>query len=396
MRILQSYMVPKVILKPKREDSLKRYHPWIFSGAIIRTEGRPCHGEVVDVFSSDGEFLGTGHYQESSIAVKILSFEKVAVDGLFFKTTLQKAYAIRKSAGLTQNPITNAYRLVNSEGDHLPGLIIDWYNGVAVVQPQSAGMYNSLIYIPEALQSVYGSELKAVYVKSSQVTPPPTPDRFLYGNAAQAEILETGHRFRVDFIRGQKTGFFLDQRTNRMFAQFYAKDRKVLNAFCYSGAFSVYALNGGAKMVHSVDSSSLAIEWAREHFEMNGITKDMHKEFIADVKKFLSGPGEYYDLIILDPPAFAKSHNVTHNALQAYKHINREAFKKLNPGGILFTFTCSQAISREVFRSAVQSAAMESGKSIKVLHHLSQGPDHTVSIFHPEGEYLKGLILVTE
>ncbi|MFH1160957.1 MAG: class I SAM-dependent rRNA methyltransferase [bacterium] len=402
-------MYPKILLKTKREASLIRYHPWVFSGAIQRIEGMPGEGDVVEVCSSSGEYLATGHYQESTIAVKILSFEQVPIDGTFFSDAIQKAYRFRESAGLVQNPLTNAYRLVFSEGDSLPGLVIDWYNGVAVLQAQSAGMLKSRTEISEALKLIYGSALKAIYVKSSQLAVGSSRlpvgssrlavgirDHFLFGSCEDTGILETGHKFRVDFIRGQKTGFFLDQRSNRMFAQYYAKGRKVLNAFCYSGAFSVYALKGGASLVHSVDSSPQAIEWAREHIRMNGIAEDLHEEFVADVKDFLPGLKQNYDLIILDPPAFAKSHKVTHNALQAYIHINSEAMKKLNPGGILFTFSCSQAISREVFRSAVQSAAIEARQSVKVLHHLSQGPDHPVSIFHPEGDYLKGLIVVAE
>ena len=407
-------MIPRIKLKPGREASVLRSHPWIFSGAIRTVEGDPAEGDVVEVLSSAGEYLATGHFQQGTIAVKILSFRRTAVNQPFFTEAICNAHHLRRSAGLTENSMTNAYRLVFSEGDLLPGLVIDWYNGVAVVQPQSAGMLNSSGWITEALKTVYGPALRAVYLKNTQsvgynqqpATPPApshegritagTGDRFLYGFSDPVEIVETGHRFRVDFIRGQKTGFYLDQRSNRMFAQFYARGRKVLNAFSYTGAFSVYALKGGATSVHSIDSSEAAIGQVQEHIRINGIMEDRHRGVVADVLDFLPGTGEYYDLVILDPPAFAKSHRVTHNALQAYIHINAEALKRLTPGGILFTFSCSQAISREVFRSAVLSAAMETGRTVRILHHLSQGPDHPVSLFHPEGEYLKGLILVAE
>jgi 23S rRNA (cytosine1962-C5)-methyltransferase len=295
------------------------------------------------------------------------------------------AFDFRTGIGLTRVNSANAYRLVFSEGDLLPGLIIDYYNGVAVIQADSAGMRNLLPLLTEGLREIYGSELTAVYDKSS--------GRFLFGSGDTVEIMETGHRFRVDFIRGQKTGFFLDQRGNRMFAQYYAKDRKVLNAFCYSGAFSVYALKGGATAVHSIDSSRQAIAWTEENIRLNGCDESMHHAEVADVKQYLVSTPERYDLIILDPPAFAKTHQVSNNALHAYVHINAEAIRILNPGGKLFTFSCSQPVSREMFRSAIQSAAIETGRRVRILHQLSQGPDHPVSIFHPEGEYLKGLIL---
>jgi 23S rRNA (cytosine1962-C5)-methyltransferase len=304
------------------------------------------------------------------------------------------------------HPSNNACRLVFSEGDGLPGLIIDWYNGVAVIQAHSLGMHRAKPALAEALKTIFGEKLLAVYdksgetMRSSEESDRHKPlkveisDGFLVGQAEMPVINEMGHQFRVDIEKGQKTGFFLDQRMNRMFAQFYSRGRKVLNAFCYSGAFSVYAAKGGASTVDSVDSSAQAVEWTRENLALNEVAPELHREFVADVKRFLPASEEKYDMIILDPPAFAKRHNVTHNALQAYIHINSVALKLLNPGGILMTFSCSQAITRDMFRSAVQAAAIETGREAKILHHLSQGPDHPVSIFHPEGEYLKGLILL--
>jgi 23S rRNA (cytosine1962-C5)-methyltransferase len=396
----------KITLKPGKEYAVQRFHPWIFSGAIKNVPGTVAEGDVVEVFSAGGQYLATAHYQQGGIALKIISFAQDPIDGAFWLGKLVGAIGRRKAIGLTDHAGNNALRLVNSEGDGLPGLVIDWYDGVAVIQSHSVGMHLAKPGFVEALKGIYSERLKAVYDKSSDTMrsseepggtaagKPSVTDGFLYGGAEMPVITEMGHRFRVDIAKGQKTGFFLDQRMNRMFAQFYGKGRKTLNAFCYSGAFSVYALKGGATLVDSVDSSAQAIEWTRENMDLNGIPPESHREFVADVKRFLPASEEKYDMIILDPPAFAKRHNVTHNALQAYIHINAEALKHLNPGGILFTFSCSQAISREMFRSAVQAAAIETGREVKVLHQLSQGPDHPVSIFHPEGEYLKGLILL--
>ena len=399
---------PKIFLKPGKEAPVKRFHPWVFSGAISRSEGNPGEGEIVEVYSSHKEYLATGHFFRGNISVKIFSFSQSTIDYNFWKEKIMASFELRKHLGMTETEYNNAYRLVFSEGDSLPGLIIDFYNGTAVIQCQSAGMNNHRQEFVSALQEIYGNDLKEVYDKSIHTSS--LPDRqasgiqhpasaikevsaYLYGKAEDVLIKETGHSFRVDIEKGQKTGFYLDQRGNRMFAQYYAQGRKVLNAFCYSGAFSVYALKGGATMVHSVDSSKEAIGWTRENMVLNGIPDQVHEEYMADVKNFMLESKEMYDMIILDPPAFAKHHNVSHNALQAYIFINSEALKKLNPGGILFTFSCSQAISREMFRSAVHSAAINTGKNIRILHQLSQGPDHPVSIFHPEGEYLKGLIL---
>ncbi len=390
---------PKIILRQGKESAIRRFHPWLFSGAIKRTEGSVSEGDIVELFSSSNEYLATGHFQGGSIAVKLFSFQQSEINSYFWRNKLENAYELRTQLGLSDSSYTNAYRLVYSEGDGLPGLIIDYYNGVCVMASSSAGMDNIKPQLVELLKEIYGERLKAVYDKSIEPTRHAscvTRHEFLYANTNPVIITETGHKFMVDIEKGQKTGFFLDQRGNRMFAQFYARDRKVLNAFCYSGAFSVYALKGGAAIVHSVDSSRQAIEWTEENIGLNGIEKAHHKSIVADIRKYLAEKNETYDMIILDPPAFAKTHTVSHNALQAYISINALAMKKLNRNGILFTFSCSQAISRELFQSAIMTAAIEGGREAKILHHLSQGPDHPVNIFHPEGSYLKGLILFVE
>jgi len=417
---------PAIILKPGKEAAVLRRHPWIFSGAIATRDQGIGEGDIVEVLSSEGKYLATGHFLEGSIAVKLFSFLRTSTGQDFWLGRLKQGFELRRKASLTSSPLTNAYRLVFSEGDELPGLIIDWYNGVAVIQTHSLGMHNIKPMLVDALKELFGGKLLAVYDKStetmeraiqsceiakrrnserpngekrkakSEIDFSQTSDQFLYGNSPAIEIAETGHRFNVDFINGQKTGFFLDQRSNRMFAQFYAKNQRVLNTFCYSGAFSVYCLKGGAHHVHSVDSSRQAIGWTAENMVLNGLDVSRHSEEVADVKIFLKNTPEKYSMIILDPPAFAKTHQVTNNALHAYIHLNASAIRHLEPGGILFTFSCSQAISREMFRSALQSAAIETGRNLKILHHLSQGPDHPVSIYHPEGEYLKGMILMVE
>jgi len=387
---------PKVILKQGKESAIRRFHPWLFSGAIKRTEGSVSEGDIVELFSSSNEYLATGHYQEGSIAVKLFSFQQEEINYDFWRNKLKNAYELRTKLSLTESTFTNAYRLVFSEGDELPGLIIDYYNGVCVIASSSAGIDRIKPQLVDTLKEIYGEKLKAVYDKSIELTRHAsrvTRNDFLYGNNNPVTITETGHKFLVDIERGQKTGFFLDQRSNRMFAQFYGKEKKVLNAFCYSGAFSVYALKGGAVIVHSVDSSRQAIEWTEENITLNRIDKAYHKSIVSDIRKYLAETDETYDMIILDPPAFAKTHTVSHNALQAYRSINAQAMKKLNRNGLLFTFSCSQAISRELFQSAIMNAGLEAGREVKILHHLSQGPDHPVSIYHPEGEYLKGMIL---
>lgn len=384
---------PRITLKSGKEAALLRKHPWLFSGAIHKVEETPQEGDIVELFSSRGDFLATGHFTNGSIAVKLFSFQQETIDEEFWYHKLKDAFDLRMRLGLFSSTYTNAYRLVFSEGDGLPGLFIDYYNGTAVIQSHTKGMDRAKPYLVSALKRIYGDALVGIYDKSEDLPDGSVESRYLLGSSHRGLIKEIGHDFLVDWERGQKTGFFIDQRSNRMFAQFYAKGKRVLNAFCYSGAFSVYAAKGGASLVHSVDSSKQAIEWAEEHVAMNGIAPDKHQSFVAEAKKFLVDSGEKYDMIILDPPAFAKHLHVSHNALQAYIHVNAEAMKRITPGGLLFTFSCSQPISREMFQGAVMSAAIESGRSVQILHHLAQGPDHPVSIFHPEGSYLKGLIL---
>ena len=403
-----------VVLKPGKELAVRRFHPWIFSGAIQDITGEVFDGQTVTVLSSRKEFLGLGHYLGGSLAIKLFSFEEEKVDQKFWLGKLKKAFELRKSLGLTTGALSNAYRLVFSEGDGLPGLIIDYYNGVAVIQTHTRAMNQLVPVLTEALKKLYGKALVAVYNKSEETmgranftgkyhgspgkeNPAENKelisDQFMLGSCGPVEILETGHKFMVDFVHGQKTGFFLDQRLNRLYGQFYGKDRSVLNACCYSGAFSVYAMKGGAKSVVSVDTSKQAIDWTAENLALNGCEPEKHTAVVADIKKFLVESDQKFDMIILDPPAFAKTHQVTNNALHAYIHINAEALKRLNPGGLLLTFSCSQPISREMFRSSIQSASIETRKRVKILHQLSQGPDHPVDVCHPEGEYLKGLIL---
>jgi 23S rRNA (cytosine1962-C5)-methyltransferase len=402
----------RIILKHGKEASVQRFHPWIFSGAILKTEGNPKEGNVVEVFSYRKEYLATGHYLNGSIAVKIFSFERQEITDDFWKSKLRQALELRRIPGLVDNPATNAYRLVFSEGDGLPGLFIDYYNGTAVIQTHTLGMHAIKPVLIEGLKELYGEKLSSVFDKSEETmkgVDHGTENRkskienqepgflfqnqYLLGSFNSGRIKETGHDFLVDWEHGQKSGFFIDQRSNRMFAQFYAKNKKVLNAFCYSGAFSVYALKGGATMVHSVDSSKQAIQWTNENISLNDIPGEKHISYVAEVKQFLTVTPEKFDMIILDPPAFAKHLNITHNALQAYIHINAMAMKRLTPGGLLFTFSCSQPVSRDMFQSAVLSAGLEAGRQVKIIHHLTQGPDHPVNLYHPEGAYLKGMIL---
>ena len=390
----------KVILKAGKEQSIRRLHPWIFSGAIKSIAGKPEEGDMVEVFSSKDEFLALGHYQIGSIAIRIFSFEYIQPDVDFWYQKIYSAYQLRSSLGLTNNSHTNAYRLVNGEGDFLPGLIIDYYDGVAVMQIHSIGMYHLREIIAEILKKIYSSRLLAIYDKSEQTIPHKSNIRsvneFLFGSIENRKIKENGNLFLVDWIEGQKTGFFQDQRENRELLKTYAHERKVLNMFCYSGGFSVYALQGGAELVHSVDSSVKAIELTDANVAFNFNQVSYHQSIVADAVKFLSNPKERYNLIILDPPAFAKHQNVLDNALQGYKRLNMKAFEIIDRKGILFTFSCSQAVSKENFRKAVFAAAANTGRKVRILHQLTQPADHPVSIYHPEGEYLKGLVLYVE
>ena len=383
----------KVILKKGKEGSIKRFHPWIFSGAIESLEGDPQDGDWVYVMDSWGHILGVGHYQKGTITVRVISFSNVVLKEKIWEEKILSSYRQRISAGVISE-FTNAYRLVHGEGDGLPGLIIDIYNGVAVVQAHSIGMHRNRSNIALAVKEILGDELSAVYYKSQSSLPGKTENEYLLGMAAAPRvILEHGNKFYVDWEEGQKTGFFLDQRENRKLLGELTKDKTVLNTFCYTGGFSVYALNAGAARVHSVDASEKAIDLSRKNIELNGFNPQEHLCFVADTFDFLKDKKDQYDLIILDPPAFAKHKEAKHKAMKGYQRLNAEAMRMIKPGGIIFTFSCSQVVDRQLFYDTVVSAAIQAGREIKVLTHLSQPADHPVSIFHREGEYLKGLVL---
>jgi 23S rRNA (cytosine1962-C5)-methyltransferase len=390
----------KIILKPGKEQSIMRLHPWIFSGAIKRIDGSPHEGDVVEVFSNEQEYLATGHYQIGSIAVRIFSFQQVIPDSDFWKGKIQNAYNLRKALNLAENQETNVYRLVNGEGDGIPGLIIDFYNGIAVMQMHSIGIYRERKLIAGVLKDIYQDRLVAIYDKSEGTLPFKAnlgaKNEFLFGNLASVEVKEFGCRFSIDVTTGQKTGFFIDQRDNRQLLTQYVQGKNVLNMFCYTGGFSVYALRGGALLVHSVDSSSQAIELTEKNIRLNEVNADLHLAVNADAFGFLNDIRNAYDVIILDPPAFAKHQDALKNALQGYKRLNAKAIEQIRTGGILFTFSCSQVVSKDNFRKSVFAAAANTGRHVRILHQLTQPPDHPVSIYHPEGEYLKGLVLQVE
>ena len=389
----------KIKLKPKKESSLKRFHPWVFSGAIESLAENLEEGDVVKVYASDNTFLGIGHYQIGTIAVRILSFEERDINSTFFEERLQDAYQMRSAINLVRED-NNTYRLIHGEGDMLAGLIIDIYGALAVVQAHSVGMHMSRQLIAAALKTVLGESIEHVYYKSEGTLPFKAPispeDSFLLGGESDLVkvALENNLKFQIDWEKGQKTGFFIDQRENRSLLEAYSKNRSVLNMFCYTGGFSVYAMRGGAKEVLGVDSSAKAVMLANENIKLNFGDDDRYKSSSDDAFKFLQEvEKDAYDLIVLDPPAFAKHRGAVRNALQGYKKLNLAAFEKVAKGGIVFTFSCSQVISREQFRLAVFSAAAISGRSVKILHQLSQPADHPVNIYHAEGEYLKGLVL---
>jgi 23S rRNA (cytosine1962-C5)-methyltransferase len=390
-----------IILKPGKEQSMLRFHPWVFSGAIKEIKEKVTEGELVTVRSASGEFLGTGHYQIGSIAVRIVSFREVPIDMTFWTEKILSAWNLRKASGLAGNPETNVFRLVNAEGDGMPGLVADYYNGVAVMQSHSIGMYLQRHEIAEAMHAVLGDSLVAVYDKSAKTLPfkagISSVDGYVTGHPVDNhEVMEYGLRFKVDWEEGQKTGFFIDQRENRRLVQEMSSGRDVLNMFCYTGGFSFSALRGGAKTVHSVDSSAKAIELTKSNVELNFPNDPRHEAFATDAFTFLKDIRDKYDLIILDPPAFAKHRDALPQATQGYKRLNTRAFEQIKPGGIVFTFSCSQIVSREKFREAVFSAAAISGRTVRILYQLSQPADHPVNIYHPEGEYLKGLVLYVE
>lgn len=447
----------KIILKSGKDDAVKRFHPWVFSGAIKKMHGPVYDGCHAEVFSNKDEYLGCGIYQDATIAVRIMAFapnRPGQFDGAFWKEKLLNAYRLRKSLGLTNNNQTNVYRLVHGEGDHLPGLIIDHYDGNLVIQIHATGLYGYIDLIAQGLKEIYGDSLKSIYDKSAETLPASfwaekKPKGFMYGQEdCLVEVAENDHRFMVDICTGQKTGFFIDQRDNRRLLATYAHGRKVLNTFCYTGGFSAYALQAGAAQVHSVDSSSRAIELTDKNVQLNFGDDDhqrsldqsqstvpqesptqsqsvshpqspnqhlaptieqssthqdstahqqlltRHQSFTADTMDFLRQNRSVYDLIILDPPAYAKHQHVKHNAVQGYKRLNLEALKTIADGGILFTFSCSQVIDMQLFRSTVMAAAILAGRQVRILHQLSQPADHPVNIFHPEGQYLKGLVLM--
>jgi 23S rRNA (cytosine1962-C5)-methyltransferase len=377
----------QLILKKGREQSVLRFHPWIFSGAIHHTEGKPADGDWVEIKDAQQQTLALGHFQKGSITVRLLHFGSILPPHLY-QQKLQKAVAVRQ---LVQTAFTNCYRLVHGEGDGLPGLVIDFYAGVAVIQAHSVGMHRDRHAIAEALKIAMGDELRAVYYKPVLAS---ATAEYLIGMAGVPHtVLEHGNTFLVDWEEGQKTGFFLDQRENRKRLADYAKSRRVLNTFCYTGGFSVYALHAGAHLVHSVDASAKAIELTRKNVEANGFDETRHSGYVADTFDFLKGKKDQYDLIILDPPAFAKHKDSKHQAMKGYQRLNAEAFRAIAPGGIVFTFSCSQVVDRQLFYDTVVSAAIQSEREVKVLEHLGQPADHPVSMFHREGEYLKGLVL---
>lgn len=390
----------KIYLKPKKEESLLRFHPWVFSGAIQGMERKPEEGDLVEVYSSDNRFLAIGHYQIGSIAVRVLSFEKRPFDHQFWVDRIRSAYQLRCILGLANTPNNNTFRLIHGEGDALPGLVIDMYANTAVMQAHSVGMHKCRMEIAAALKEVVGDALQNIYYKSETTLPYKadlnSENGYLLGQDVDDIALENGLKFYVDWQKGQKTGFFVDQRENRKLLEHYAKDRSVLNMFCYTGGFSFYAMRGGAKLVHSVDSSAKAISLTNRNVELNFPGDLRHEAYAEDAFKYLERMGSNYDLIILDPPAFAKHKDVLRNALQGYRKLNAIAFEKIKPGGVLFTFSCSQVVSKENFRLAVFSAAAQSKRNVRILHQLTQPADHPVNIYHPEGEYLKGLVLYVE
>ena len=396
---------PRIFLRRGKEESLLRRHPWIFSGAIGRVEcpsDTIAEGEIVDVHTAAGDFIARGHYQIGPIAVRVLTFAQEPIDAAWWHARIRSACEVRRTLGLIGNAATTCYRLVHGEGDSLPGLVIDIYGTTAVVQCHSVGMYRSRMQIAEALREVYGERLAAVYDKSSQTVPYKAGlnavDGYLMGKVAvpTQEVSENGHRFLVNWEEGQKTGFFLDQRCNRELVERYAAGRTVLNTFCYTGGFSVYAATGGAKEVCSVDASERAVQLADENMRLNFGDSFPHTTLACDAVEYLKQIGDRYDLIILDPPAFAKHHKVLGNAMQGYKRLNARALSQIRPGGILFTFSCSQAVTKELFRTTVFSAAAIAGRNVRILHQLAQPADHPINIYHPEGEYLKGLVLYVE
>jgi len=389
-------MAAKIVLKSKKDEAVRRYHPWVFSGALKSLEGEPEEGEWVDVYANKGAWLATGHYQSTgSIMVRLLSWQPVTDRKTFYHQKIADALALRTSAGLTSDPDTNAYRLIYAEGDGLPGLVADWYNGCLVIQCHSAGMVQDLPMILDAFRGVLGSAVRSIYLKplhSDTSVYPGAP--WLYGHADETEMTESGIRYMVNWAEGQKTGFFLDQRENRSLVRRLSKCKKVLNCFCYTGGFSLAALKGGASLVHSVDSSAGAIALLEKNMQLNGFDPALHQSITSDALEYLRGSDIPWDLVILDPPAYAKHLSARHNAVQGYKRLNATAMALMPPGSLLMTFSCSQVVDRRLFEATIMAAALSVNREVAILTRLSQPPDHPVSIYHPEGEYLKGLLLM--
>ncbi|MBQ6203644.1 MAG: class I SAM-dependent rRNA methyltransferase [Prevotella sp.] len=393
-------MYKSVYLKRGKEESLRRFHPWVFSGAIHHADDGINDGDMVRVLSEKGDFIAVGHYQIGSIAVRVLFFNDVPINDDFWEKRLQSALLMRQTIGIADNPKNNTYRLVHGEGDNLPGLVIDCYGKTAVMQAHSVGIHLCRQSIAKSLVKVMGNRIENVYYKSETTLPFKAElgqeNGFIIGGSDDNTAIENGLKFHVDWLRGQKTGFFVDQRENRLLLESYAKGKHVLNMFCYTGGFSFYAMRGGAQLVHSVDSSAKAIELTNANVELNFPGDARHQAFCEDAFKFLDNADNQYDLIILDPPAFAKHRKALPNALKGYTRLNRVALERIKSGGVLFTFSCSQVVTKDHFRNAVFTAAAQSGRKVRILHQLHQPADHPVNIYHPEGEYLKGLVLYVE
>ncbi|EFB30936.1 class I SAM-dependent rRNA methyltransferase [Segatella oris] len=393
-------MYKSIYLKKGKEESLNRFHPWIFSGAIHHMDDNIEEGELVNIFTASNEFIAVGHYQIGSIAIRVLTFSKVEISYDFWCDRLSSALKMRQNVGIADNNVNNTYRLVHGEGDYLPGLVIDCYGETAVMQAHSVGMHVCREEICRALIKVMGERIKHVYYKSETTLPFKAElgqeNGFMYGGTDNDIAIENGLKFHVDWLRGQKTGFFVDQRENRNLLEHYAKGKSVLNMFCYTGGFSVYAMRGQAKLVHSVDSSAKAVELTNRNIALNFPDDLRHEAFCEDAFKYLDNNDNKYDLIILDPPAFAKHRAALRNALKGYTRLNVKGLQRIKHGGILFTFSCSQVVSKEHFRNAVFTAAAQAGRKVRILHQLHQPADHPINIYHPEGEYLKGLVLYVE
>lgn len=393
-------MYKSIYLKRGKEESLLRFHPWVFSGAIHHADAGIQEGETVRVIASTGDFIAVGHYQVGSIAVRVLSFSDITIDQSFWRERLAAAITMRCHIGIADNPENNTYRLVHGEGDWLPGLVIDCYGSTAVMQAHSVGIHLNRMDICQALTDVMGGRIQQVYYKSETTLPYKAhleeEDGFIFGHTDDDIAVENGLKFHVDWLRGQKTGFFVDQRENRSLLEHYSKDKTVLNMFCYTGGFSVYAMRGGAKCVHSVDSSAKAIEITNNNIGLNFPGDPRHEAYCEDAFRFLEEKKDKYDIVVLDPPAFAKHRAALHNALKGYIRLNAKGIRLVKEGGLLFTFSCSQAVSKDQFRSAVFTAAAQSGRKVRIIHQLHQPADHPINIYHPEGEYLKGLVLYVE